>query len=71
MKYFQGQTGVKALSHNYFFTQIFLSTFKRYLAVSQDGDDGSSMDLKTMMNVSEHGNFTTLTQLHWVINQTP
>ena len=29
------------------------------------------MDLKTMMNVSEHGNFATLGQRQWVIYQTP
>ena len=29
------------------------------------------MDLKTMMNISEHGNFSTSDQLHWIIYQTP
>ena len=29
------------------------------------------MDLKTMMNISEHGHFSTLGQLHWAIDQTP
>ncbi|XP_074634304.1 uncharacterized protein LOC141892866 [Acropora palmata] len=29
------------------------------------------MDLKTMMNVSEHGNFANLSQPHWMIYQTP
>ena len=29
------------------------------------------MDLKIIMNISEHGNFSNSTQLHWVINQTP
>ena len=29
------------------------------------------MDLKTMMNISEHGNFSTSDHLHWVIYQTP
>ncbi|XP_015780484.1 PREDICTED: trace amine-associated receptor 7f-like [Acropora digitifera] len=29
------------------------------------------MDLKIMMNVSEHGNFATLSQIHWVIDRTP
>ena len=48
-----------------------LSIAKRHLAFSQDGDDSSSRDLKTMMNVSEHGNFATLGQLDWVIYQTP
>ena len=47
------------------------STFQHHLAFSQDGDDSSSVDLKTMMNVSEHRNFATLGQLHWVIDQTP
>ena len=56
MKSCQGQTGVKRLSHNYFMKWT-SPTFKRHLAFSQDGDDSSSIDLKTMMNVSEHRNF--------------
>ena len=56
MKSSQGQPGVKVLSHNYF-TKLTSSTFKTATPC---------MDLKTMMNVSEHGNFATLGQLHWV-----
>ena len=70
MKSCQGQAGVKALSHNYSMKWT-SSTFKRHLAFSQEGDDSSTINLKTMMNVSEHGNFATLGQIHWVIDRTP
>ena len=70
MKLYQGQTSVNVLLHNYIMKWT-SSTFKRHLAFCQDGDDSSSTDFKTMMNVSERGNLATLGQLDWAIYQTP
>ena len=66
----QGQTGVKVPSHNYFI-KLTSSTFRRQLAFSQDGDEFFYTGIKTMMNISEHGHFSTSGQLHWVIDQRP
>ena len=66
----QGQTGVKVPSHNYFI-KLTSSTFRRHLAFSQDGDEFFYTGIKTMMNISEHGHFSTSGQLHWVIDQRP
>ena len=70
MKLCQGQTGVKALSHNYFI-KLTSSTFRRHLAFSQDGDEFLYTGIKTMMNINEHGHFSTSDQLHWMIDQRP
>ena len=66
----QGQTGVKVPSHNYFI-KLTSSSFRRHLAFSQDGDEFFYTGIKTMMNISEHGHFSTSGQLHWVIDRTP
>ncbi|XP_067042429.1 melanocyte-stimulating hormone receptor-like [Acropora muricata] len=66
----QGQTGVKVLSHNYFI-KLTSSTFRRHLAFSQDGDEFLYTGIKTMMNINEHGHFSTSDQLHWMIDQRP
>ena len=66
----QGQTGVKVPSHNYFI-KLTSSTFRHHLAFSQDGDEFFYTGIKTMMNISEHGHFSTSGQVHWVIDQRP
>ena len=70
MKSCQGQTGVKVLSHNHF-VKITSSPLKRQLAFLSKTGKSSCIDLKTMMDISEHGNLSTSGQLHWVINQRP
>ena len=66
----QGQTGVKVPSHKYFI-KLTISTFRHQLAFSQDGDNVLYTGIKTIMNISEHGHFSTSGQLHWVIDQRP
>ena len=61
----------KLFSNNDFMKLTLSRTFKHHFAFSQYGDEFLYTGIKTMMNISEHGHFSTSGQSHWVIYQTP
>ena len=51
------QTGVKVPLHNYFI-KLTSSTFRRHWAFSQDGNEFLYTGIKTVLDISENGNFS-------------